>query len=83
MMTRKINGELKEDWMLEEQRSSVKPAYCNVYPQMVKTFNQKCVMFFESPSVFAFEYCGSRCICEKCYQNKDEVGILYCLNCTA
>ena len=83
MMTRKIYGELREDWMLEERRSFDKPAYCNGYRQMVKAFNQKCVMFFENPSVFAFKHCGRQITCEKCYQNKSDVGILQCIICTA
>ena len=62
------DGEEEDDWA-EEQRNLDKLAYCNGNNQMVKIFNLKTVICFESPSVYTFCECGHRCICEDCLTN--------------
>ena len=62
------------DDCVEEQRNLDKSSYCNRNNQMVKIFNQKCVMCFENPSGYAFRQCGHQCKCEI-------VGLLQMLKC--
>ena len=38
---------------------------------MVKIFNQKCVIGFGSPKVFAFRQCGHQRIFEEMHQKKE------------
>ena len=38
--------------------------------EVVKTFNQKCVICFERDSDYIFKQCGHQCICEECHQKK-------------
>ena len=49
-----------------EQESLFKPVYCNGNIEMVKIFNQECVICFEKTSDYAFRQCGHQCICENC-----------------
>ena len=49
--------------------------------KIVKVFNQKCVICFEGDSEYIFKQCGHQCICEQCYQNKDDIDILKCFVC--
>ena len=49
--------------------------------ELVKIFNQKCVICLERESVYAFRQCGHQCICEQCYQNKGDIDILKCVVC--
>ena len=69
------------DAWVEEQRSFAKPAFCNGNNEMVKIFNQKRVICFENPTVYAFRPCDHQCIGEKCYQNKSDIDILICIIC--
>ena len=55
--------------------------YKNGNNEVVKIFNQKCVICFERYSVYAFRQCGHQCICENCYQNKGDIDILKCVVC--
>ena len=48
---------------------------------MFKIFNQKCVLYYERDSVYAFRQCGHQCICEQCYQKKGDIDILKCVVC--
>ena len=55
-----------EDDLLVE--NMIKTSYCNGKNEVVKIFNQKCVICYEGDSVYAFRQCGDKCICEQCYQ---------------
>ena len=57
------------DWA-EERKNLDEPACCNGNNEIMKMFNQKCVICFQKSSVYAFRQCGHHCICEKCYENK-------------
>ena len=46
--------------------------------EVVKVFNQKCVICLEWYSDYIFKQCGHQCICEDCYQNKDDIDLLKC-----
>ena len=49
--------------------------------EIVKIFNQKCVICLERKSDYIFKQCGHQCICEQCYQNKGDIDILKCVVC--
>ena len=55
--------------------------YTNGKNELVKIFNQKCVICLERDSDYAFRQCGHQCICEQCYQNKVGIDILKCVVC--
>ena len=59
-----------DDWV-KEQTNLDKPKYCNGNNEMVKIFNQKCVICFENPSGFAFRPSGHQCICEDWWTNSN------------
>ena len=44
--------------------------------EMLKIFNQKCVISSLEDSIYAFRQCGHQCICEQSYQNKGDIDIL-------
>ena len=48
---------------------------------VVRIFNQKCVICLERDSEYTFKHCGHQCICDKCYQNKDNIDIQKCFLC--
>ena len=37
--------------------------------EIVKIFNQKCVICLENNSVYAFRNCGHMCLCENCFDS--------------
>ena len=55
--------------------------YTDESNEVVKIFNQKCVICLERDSEYTFKQCGHQCICEGCYQNKGDVNILKCVIC--
>ena len=62
-----------------EDEILIEPSYTNGNNNVVKIFDQKCVICFERDSVYAFRQCGHQCICEKCYENKGDFDILPCI----
>ena len=64
-----------------EDEILIEPSYTNGNNDVVKIFNQKCVICFERDSVYAFRQCGHQCICEQCYENKGDIDILTCIVC--
>ena len=73
------NEKDNDDDLVEED--IVESRYFNGNNEMVKNFNQKCVICFERDSVYAFRQCGHQCICEQCYQNKGDINRLKCVVC--
>ena len=53
--------------VVEENEHLIETIYTNGNNEMVKTFNQKCVICLESDSDYALRQCGHQCICEQCY----------------
>ena len=49
--------------------------------EIVKVFNQKCVICLERDIEYIFKQCGHQCNWEKCYQNKSDIDILKCVVC--
>ena len=67
--------------MVEEVEDLIESNCCKGVNEVVKVFNQKCVICFEKDSDYAFRQCGHQCICEQCYRNKGDIGILKCVVC--
>ena len=63
----------------DEDEVLVETSYCNANNEVVKIFNQKCVICYERYSVYAFRQCGHQYICEDCYQNGGDIDILKCV----
>ena len=57
--------------------------YTDGSKEVVKTFKQKCVICLEGDIDYIFKQCGHQCICEDCYQNKGNIGIIKCVVCRA
>ena len=51
-----------------ETEALIETNYFNGDNEVVKIFNQKCVISYERYSVNPFRKCGHQCICEQCYQ---------------
>ena len=49
--------------------------------EVVKIFNQKCVICLERDSDYIFKQCGHQSICEECYENRGDIDILKCVIC--
>ena len=67
------HDEEEDDWV-EEQRNLDKPAFFNGNNQIVRIFDEKCVI-----CVYAFRQCH-QCICEDCWTNSI-VRMLKCVVC--
>ena len=74
-----IENESDDNDLVEED--IVEAQYFNGNNEVVKIFNQKCVICYERDSVYAFRQCGHQCICEQCYQIKSDINILKCVVC--
>ena len=55
--------------------------YRNGNNEVVKNFNQKCVICYENDGVYAFRQCGRQCIFERYYENEGVIDILKCVVC--
>ena len=73
------DGELVEED--EENEDLIEANFTNGNNELVKTFNQKCVICLEREIVYAFRQCGHQGICEQSYQNKGDNDILKCVFC--
>ena len=71
----------EDDDLVEEEEDLIETNYCNGTNEVVKIFNQKCVISYERDSVYAFRQCGHQCICDQCYQIKSDTDILKCVLC--
>ena len=75
------DDDLVEEDVVEENEDLIETQYFNGNNEVVKIFNQKCVICYERDSIYAFRQCGHQCICEQCYQNKGDIDILNCVVC--
>ena len=76
-----IDDDLVEEDVVEGNEDLIETQYFTGTNEVVKTFNQKCVICYERESVYAFRQCGHQCICEQCYQSKGDIDILKCVVC--
>ena len=74
----KGDEDVEED---EEDKDLIETQYLNGNNQVVKIFNQKCVLCYKRDSDYAFRQCGHQCICEECNHNKSDIDILKCVVC--
>ena len=49
--------------------------------ELVKIFNEKCVICLENDSIYAFRNCGHQTICNDCYNNSDSNKLTKCVFC--
>ena len=78
------NTEYEDDVLVEEKVENddiIGTDYRNGTKEVVKFFNQKCVICYERDSVYAFRQCGHQCICGQCYQNKSDIDIIKSVVC--
>ena len=75
------NDNLVEEDVVEGNEDLIETQYFNGTNEVVKIFNQKCVICYERDSIYAFRQCGHQCICEQCYQSKGDIDILKCVIC--
>ena len=68
-----------DDDLVEEEEDLIETNFCNGNNEVVKIFNQKCVICYEKDSVYAFRQCGHQCICDQSYQNESDIDILKCV----
>ena len=57
------------------------PEYHNGDNEVVKIFNEKCVICLEQDSIYAFRLCGHQFICQQCNDNECNIIILKCIVC--
>ena len=74
-------SDVEDEVEVEEDGDLFEINYTNENNEVVKIFNQKCVICLERDSCYAFRQCGHQCICEQCYQNKGDIDILKCVVC--
>ena len=75
------DDDLVEEDVVERNEDLIETEYFNGTNEVVKTFNQKCVICYERESVYAFRQCGHQCVCEQCYQSKGYIDILKSVVC--
>ena len=66
---------------ISDVEDEVETNYTNGNNDLVKIFNQKCVICLERDSVYEFRQCGHQCICEQCYQKRGVIDMLKCVVC--
>ena len=71
-----------EEVEVEGNEDLIEKQYLNGNNEVVKIFNEKCVICYERKSVYAFRQRGHQCICEQWYQKKGDINILKCVVCT-
>ena len=71
----------EDDVLVEEDIIIHEKEYTHGDNEIIKVFNQKCVICLERDSDYIFKQCGHQCICEQCYQNKGDIDILKCVVC--
>ena len=60
------DDDLVEEDVVEGNEDLIETQYFVGNNEVVKIFNQKCVICYERESVYAFRQCGHQCICEQC-----------------
>ena len=72
---------VEEDVIEQEEKLIETPPYLSGDNEVVKIFNEKCVICLERDSIYAFRECGHQCICQQCYENEGDTDILKCVFC--
>ena len=72
---------IENDDIIQEDINIHEIEYTHGDNEIVKVFNQKCVICLERNSDYIFKQCGHQCICDQCYQNKGDIDILKSVVC--
>ena len=72
-----IEEDFEED--VEENDNIHDLEYTNGSNEVVKTFNQKCVICLQQDTENKNKQCGRQCICEECCQLKGDIDIFKCV----
>ena len=70
-----------EEDLFEQEENLVETTCLNGNNEVVKIFNEKCVICLDRDSIYAFRECGHQCICQQCYENKGDINILKSVVC--
>ena len=71
------DGNVIEEDVFEQGENLIEtPPYLNGDNEVVKIFNEKCVICLERDSIYAFREGGHQCFCQQCYENKGDIDIL-------
>ena len=63
------NNEIDQE-EIDEEDVIFENKFYNGTNELVKIFNQKCVICIENDSIYAFRQCGHLCLCEVCYNSE-------------
>ena len=80
-LNREDDDVVEEDIFEQEENLIETLPYLNGDNEVVKIFNEKCVICLDRDSIYAFRECGHQCICQQCYENKGDINILKCVLC--
>ena len=80
-LNREEDDDVVEEDIFEQEENLVETTCFNGNNEVVKIFNEKCVICLERDSIYAFRECGHQCICQQCYENKGDIDILKCVVC--
>ena len=64
------SGDMEEIVEYEEDVNIDELNYTDGSNEVVKIFNQICVICLERDSDYIFKQCGHQCFCEECYQKR-------------
>ena len=65
-----VNNENQIDQEIDEEVEIFENKFYNGTNELLKIFNQKCVICLEKDSIYAFRQCGHLCLCEMCYNSE-------------
>ena len=74
-------GDVEDEENVENDGNIHELDYIDGSNEVVKVFNQKCVLCLERDSDYIFKLCGHQCNCEECYENKSYIFIIKCVVC--
>ena len=63
------NNESENEFEIDEDEVEEKEIY-NGTNEMVKIFNQKCVICLDKDTIYSFRNCGLLCLCGNCFDSK-------------
>ena len=73
--------DVEDEEDVQEDVSIHELEYTDGSNELVKIFNQKCVICLARHSECIFKQRGHQCICQECYQNKGNIDKLKCVFC--
>ena len=74
-----VEDEEADEEDVEEDVDILDLEYTDGSNEVLKFFNQKCVICLERDCDYIIKQCGHQSICEECYKNKGDIDILRCV----